>query len=177
MKIKTRFPNERDLDAQAVKQLCMLVNDVYDDAERGLWKVSDSRTNAQEIEKLLREKALILAEKDGRIVGSAHVQPWGKDAIELGMLVADRQYRNCGIGSSLMEAIEAFAHRKNVTIIRLELLTPRTWLHPSKEFLKNWYTRLGFCPETVEFFEKMHPEKAAHLATECDFTVWIKRLG
>ena len=60
--------------------------------------------------------------------------------------------------------------------MRLEVLTPRRWTHPSKEFLKQWYSRLGYTPLATEPFESMHPELVPELATECDFTVWRKSL-
>ena len=58
-----------------------------------------------------------------------------------------------------------------------ELLTPRNWTHPSKEFLKMWYSRIGYKPQATESFEILHPELVPELATECDFTVWHKAFG
>ena len=29
-------------------------------------------------------------------------------------------------------------------VMRLEVLVPRTWTHPSKQFLKAWYGRRGY---------------------------------
>jgi hypothetical protein len=60
--------------------------------------------------------------------------------------------------------------------MRLELLTPRSWSHPSKEFLKAWYARIGYAPQFSEPLEKTHPQLVGELATHCDFTVWHKRL-
>jgi hypothetical protein len=61
--------------------------------------------------------------------------------------------------------------------MRLEILTARHWTHPSKEFLRQWYSRIGYAPQTTERFESMHPELVPELATECDFTVWHKSLA
>ena len=60
--------------------------------------------------------------------------------------------------------------------MRLELLTPRHWQNPSKEFLKQWYTRIGYSPRAAEPLETMYPNLVPELATECDFTVWHKPL-
>jgi hypothetical protein len=60
--------------------------------------------------------------------------------------------------------------------MRLEILTPRHWTHPSKNFLRQWYCRIGYAPQTTNRFESMHPELVPELATECDFTVWHKSL-
>lgn len=60
--------------------------------------------------------------------------------------------------------------------MRLELLTPRHWTHPSKEFLKQWCSRIGYTPQATEPFELLHPKLIPKLKTECDFTVWHKSL-
>jgi len=52
-----------------------------------------------------------------------------------------------------------------------------SWTHPSKEFLKKWYSRSGYKPQATESFEILHPELVPELATECDFTVWHKSLA
>ena len=60
--------------------------------------------------------------------------------------------------------------------MRLELLTPRSFRQPSKEFLKSWYSRIGYISGKTEPFEKDYPEHAAKLLVECDFTIWLKLL-
>ena len=77
---------------------------------------------------------------------------------------------------ALVKAAEDWAREMKCEVMRLELLTPRTWSHPSKEFLKSWYSRIGYEPRFTEPLEKLHPDKVSELATECDFTVWQKRL-
>ena len=37
-KVTTRFPIESDLGADNIKRLSDLINEVYDDAESGMWK-------------------------------------------------------------------------------------------------------------------------------------------
>ena len=37
-KVTTRFPLESDLGADNIKRLSDLINEVYDDAESGMWK-------------------------------------------------------------------------------------------------------------------------------------------
>jgi hypothetical protein len=69
----TRFPIESDLAADNVKRLSELINEVYDDAESGMWKRRGTRTTPAEVERLLRARALILAEIEGRVVGSVNV--------------------------------------------------------------------------------------------------------
>jgi hypothetical protein len=54
-KVTTRFPIESDLGgADNIKRLSDLINEVYDDAESGMWKRKATRTNPAEVERLLR---------------------------------------------------------------------------------------------------------------------------
>jgi len=176
-KVTTRFPVESDLEPVSVNRLSEPINEIYDDAESGMWKRKGTRTHPAEVARLLSARALILAEIDGVLVGSVNVNLMGDGVGEFGMLVADLEHRGSGIGSVLVDRAEAWARDLAFRTMRLELLTPRNWTHPSKEFLKNWYSRIGYEPQTVEPLETMHPELVPELATECDFTVWQKSLG
>jgi GNAT superfamily N-acetyltransferase len=160
-----------------INRLTDLINEVYDDAEAGLWKQKGTRTNPAEVERLLRAHALILAEIDGVLVGSVNVTLMGDGVGEFGMLVVDLDHRGKGIGSALVDRAERWAREMACHTMRLELLTPRNGPHPGKEFLKMWYSRIGYEPQTTEPFEKLHPGLVHKLATECDFTVWHKSLA
>jgi GNAT superfamily N-acetyltransferase len=175
-KVTTRFPIESDLGAENIKRLSDLINEVYADAESGKWKRKGTRTNPTEVERLLRAQALILAEIDGVLVGSVNVNLMSDGVGEFGMLVADLNHRGKGIGSALVDRAENWARDMSCHTMRLELLTPRNWTHPSKEFLKMWYSRIGYTPQATEPFEILHPELVPELATECAFTVWHKSL-
>ena len=175
--VTTRFPIESDLGADNIKRLSDMINEVYDDAESGMWKRKSTRTNPAEVERLLRAQALILAEIDGALVGSVNVNLMGDGVGEFGMLVADLNHRGMGIGSALIDHAENWARDMACHTMRLELLTPRNWTHQCKEFLKNWYSRIGYKPQAPESFEILHPELVPELATECDFTVWYKFLA
>jgi GNAT superfamily N-acetyltransferase len=113
-----------------------LINEIYDDAESGMWKRKGTRTNPAEVERLLRAQALILVEINGVLVGSVNVNLMGDGVGEFGMLVADRKYRGLGIGSALVKHAEKWAREHACHTMRLEILTPRRWTHPSKNFLR-----------------------------------------
>lgn len=176
-KVTTRFPIESDLGADNIKRLSDLINEVYDDAESGMWKRKGTRTNPAEVERLLRAQALILAEIDGVLVGSVNINLMRDGVGEFGMLVADLNHRGKGIGLALVDRAENWARDMACHTMRLELLTPRNWTHPSKDFLIKWYSRIGYKPQATEAFEILHPELVPELATECDFTVWYKSLA
>ena len=120
---------------------------------------------------------MIIALYEGKIAGSIVVQRMSDSTTgEFGMLVTDPEKRGKRLGSALVEAAEAWAKTEKFQTMRLELLTPRTWSHPSKEFASAWYTRLRYVPQKTEAFEDMYPHLADKLATECNFTVWLKSL-
>ena len=175
--VTTRFPVAADLEAGRVERLSRLINDVYDNAESGMWKRTGTRTGPTEVERMLRDRALILAEIDGQVVGSVNVKLLGDGVGEFGMLVAGPRARGVGIGSALVAQAEQWARRMGCHTMRLELLTPRHWTHPSKTFLQQWYFRIGYAPQGTEPLETMYPELVPDLATECDFTVWHKSLA
>jgi hypothetical protein len=60
--------------------------------------------------------------------------------------------------------------------MQLEVLMPRHWTHPSKEFLKAWYARIGYRPVRTGHFDESYPELAPLLATPCDFVIYHKDL-
>ena len=176
MKQETRLPKSTDLNEITVNHLTDLINRVYDNAESGIWKPKVMRTTADEVRKYLESSNLILSEVDNVIVGSVHVEKLEDNVTEFGMLVSSLECRGIGIGSKLVQAAEKWAKDQGCTTMRLTLLTPRSWKHPSKEFLKEWYARIGYKPQFTEPLEKTYPDKVHELATDCDYTVWLKPL-
>ncbi|NQZ06574.1 MAG: GNAT family N-acetyltransferase [Algicola sp.] len=175
-KINTRFADDTDLSQPRIGHITHMINTAYELAESGMWKSGGTRTNTLLVEQNVKDKALLLAELDNTIVGSLLVQLKDKQTCEMGVIVADVTFRKLGIGSALINTAEQWAIEQGCKVMRLELLTPRNWSHPSKEFLKQWYTRLNYIPKQTESFEKVYPQKIAELDTECDFTVWLKAL-
>ena len=60
------------------------------------------------------------------------------------MLVAAPEQRGTGVGRALVDFAERHSRERGLRAIQLELLVPRAWRHPSKEFLKAWYGRSGY---------------------------------
>lgn len=176
MSLIIRLSNEKDLEASKLNWLAELINRVYDEAESGMWHPNAKRINSETLKIMINNKALLIAELQNRIVGCVNINLLDEQTAEFGMLVADLNYRGLGIGRELVKAAENLAMENGCTTMRLELLVPKTWKHPSKEFLKNWYTRIGYNLQYIEPFEKMHADKVDQLATECDFCVYHKHL-
>jgi GNAT superfamily N-acetyltransferase len=162
---------------QFVADVVDLVNRVYADAEQGLWCAGAARTTASEVVTAVRAGELAVAWLDGRIVGVVRVQCLDSGEAEFGMLVASPEHRWVGIGTELVTFAERWARERGHDLLQLELLVPQTWKHPVKEFLRAWYTRIGYRPVRTGRFDEAYPALQPHLATACDFVIYHKTLG
>jgi len=106
------------------------------------------------------------------IVGASEAEP---EVAELGMLAVAEHARRRGLGKALMDAAEEEARRQGCTRLQLQLLHPKTWEHPVKEFLKIWYASRGFAVvESLDFAG--HFETAKLLAGPVHFDLYEKPL-
>ena len=80
---------------------------------------------------------MIIVQYNNEIVGSIKVLKMENNTLgEFGMLVVNPDYRGKRLGSGLVEEAENWAKSWGAHTMQLELLTPRTFKHDSKEFLK-----------------------------------------
>lgn len=163
-------------DGEFVAQVTALVNEVYAEAEKGLWRDGAARTDSREVAAVIRAGELAVARLDGRLVGAVRIQRLGGDLGEFGMLVADPAHRNLGVGRELIAFAERWARDQGLGRMQLELLVPQTWTHPVKEFLHGWYTRIGYRRVRTGRLEEAYPALQPQLATPCDFAVYHKVL-
>ena len=164
-------------DAALVERLAALVNDVYAVAEDGLWRRGAARTTAADMASLVKAGQIVVATVDGRLAGSVRVQALSEVTGEFGLLAADPEHRGIGVGRELVAFAERHSHAIGLQAMQLELLVPRTWSHPSKEFLDEWYRRMGYEVIRRTSVEDMQPELAPLLATPCEFVVYEKPLN
>ncbi|TDC56696.1 N-acetyltransferase [Jiangella ureilytica] len=163
-------------DAALVERLTALVNEVYAASEAGLWNDGASRTSAAEIARFVRAGEIAVARSEGRTIGCARIQRWDDSTGEFGMLAADPDHRGGGVGRALVDFAEQHSRDEGRTTMRLELLVPRTWTHPAKAFLAQWYERRGYRVVRRGTIDEDHPHLAPLLATPCDFLIWHKPL-
>jgi N-acetylglutamate synthase-like GNAT family acetyltransferase len=163
-------------DPDLVARLVTLVNGVYRTAESGLWKDGATRTTEPELAQLIQAGQITVAIRDGHIVGCVQIHDVAYDTSEFGMLAADPDHRGIGVGRALVDLAERRSRERDLRAIRLELLVPRTWRHPNKEFLKAWYGRRGYRPVKTTSVAQSHPHLAPLLATQCSLTIYEKPL-
>jgi GNAT superfamily N-acetyltransferase len=164
-------------DATLMERIADLINEVYAVAEEGLWIDGATRTTVDGVAELTRAGEIAVARVRGGIVGCVRVQRLDEGTGEFGMLVADPAHRGDGIGRELIRFAERSCREDGLATMQLELLVPRDWTHPTKEFLAAWYTRIGYRVARTGTIDEAYPALAPQLATPCDFVIYQKDLG
>jgi GNAT superfamily N-acetyltransferase len=159
-----------------VDDITDLVNRVYRVAEDGLWLDGAVRTDVAEVAGLVRAGEIVVSRQDGELVGCVRVQHLDAETGEFGMLAADPDRRGTGIGRDLVRFAEQSCADAGRHTMQLELLVPRDWTHPVKEFLAGWYTRIGYRVVRRGTINEDYPHLAAQLNTSCDFLIFHKAL-
>jgi GNAT superfamily N-acetyltransferase len=163
-------------DGELLSEITELVNRVYAAAEAGLWVEGATRATTEEIRRMVAAGEIAVARLSGQIVGSVRIQVLDGGIGEFGVLVADPAHRSEGIGRKLVLFAEETCRRRGLRVMQLELLVPREWKHPSKEFLHAWYTRIGYQPIHSGTIGESYPRLAPLLATPCDYVIYRKEL-
>ena len=163
-------------DTTLAAEIADLVNRVYAEAEKGIWLDGATRTSASEVADLICAGEIAVLRSGSRVVGAVRVRRLEEGVGEFGMLVAAPEERGTGIGRDLVSFAERWARESGLSQMQLELLVPRTWAHPVKEFLRDWYTRIGYRVVRKGDLAEDHPALVAHLACPCDLLVFHKDL-
>jgi GNAT superfamily N-acetyltransferase len=163
-------------DPSLADELAALVNDVYAVAERGLWRAGMQRTTVDELADEIRAGEVIVATRGDEVVGCVRVRDIGTDTSEFGILAAAPSARGSGVGNALLDFAEERSRERGMRAMQLELLVPREWTHPSKEFLKGWYGRRGYELIGTRDIAQAYPQLIPLLATPCDLQVREKPL-
>jgi ribosomal protein S18 acetylase RimI-like enzyme len=120
---------------------------------------------------------MLAATLDGRIAGCAHVRQLDAATAELGLVSADPEQRGRGVGREVVRAAEDLMRSRGVATAQLELLVPQGWMHPEKERLRAWYSRLGYRVMRTAPFEEVATHAASELTTPCELLVFRKALS
>ena len=163
-------------DATLMERISDLTNAVYAAAEAGLWTDDATRTSVGEVVQLTRAGEVAVARMGGQVVGCVRIRRLDERTGEFGMLCADPAHRGLGIGRELIRFAERNARAEGMSTMQLELLVPRDWTHPTKQFLAEWYSRLGYRVARIGTIDELYPELAPLLATPCDLVIYRKEL-
>jgi GNAT superfamily N-acetyltransferase len=164
-------------DDALVEELAGVVNAAYEVGEAGLWLEGSTRVAPGDIAEAIRAGGMLAATLEGRVVGGAYVRPLDEDTADLGLISAAPEQWGSGIGRELVRAAEQLMRSRGVTTMQLELLVPKGWVHPEKERLRGWYTRLGYRVVRSARFEQVAAHLASKLAVPCEFLIFRKVLA
>jgi GNAT superfamily N-acetyltransferase len=136
-----------------------------------------TRTSTEEMRAFVAAGEILAARSPDRgLVGSVRFHDVAPDTSEFGLLVAARDQRGVGIGRALLDEVERRSRDRGLDAVQLELLVPRGWSHPSKEFLEQWYGRRGYRLVRTTTVDGSYPHLAPLLATPCDLQIHRKAL-
>ena len=170
------LPAEAAADVDLMRQVAELINRVYAAAENGQWPPGTTRTSVAEIEALTGDGQIVVARLQGAVVGAIRMQYLDADTGETGMLAADPAHRDLGIGRELRRFVTDLFRQRGITTLQIELLVPRGWEQPSKQFMAEWNERSGYRVVRTGQLEEQYPELAPLLVTPCDFVIYHKAL-
>lgn len=163
-------------DEILVDELVRLVNGAYAIGEAGLWRDGTTRTAPGEIAEAIRGGGMLAAELEGRLAGCACLRPLDTQTADLGLISAAPARWGRGVGRDLVRTAEDLMRRRGIKTMQLELLVPQGWIHPQKQRLRDWYTRLGYRVISTARFEEVAAHLEPQLATPCEFLIFHKPL-
>jgi GNAT superfamily N-acetyltransferase len=163
-------------DEPLADDVASLVNAVYRVAEQGLWRDGWARTSPAQMAELIALGQVAVVDRDGALAGTVQVEDVEDEAALFGMLAAASEHRGAGVGRALLDFAEAHSRERGRRTMQLELLVPRDWQHPSKEFLKGWYGRRGYELRGTGGMDELYPSLAPMLACPCDLLLYEKAL-
>jgi GNAT superfamily N-acetyltransferase len=164
-------------DASLMDDLAGVINHAYAIGEDGLWVEGATRTTPAGVAELVRSGGMLMATLGGEVVGCGFVRPLDATTADLGLISASPERQGAGVGREIVRSAEELVRSRGVTTMQLELLVPLEWVHPQKERLRAWYTRLGYETVRTAPFEEIATHAASSLATPCEFLVFRKALG
>ena len=164
------------LNEGLVEQLVRLINDAYAVGAAGLWQEGATRVQPREVAAAIRNRGLLTARLEGRLVGCAYVRQLDAATADLGLISTATDYWRSGIGGGLVRSAEELMRSRGVTSMQLELLVPKRCVHPEKDKLRAWYIRLGYQVVRSAPFEEIAAHLAPLLAVPCETLIFHKSL-
>ena len=183
--IAIRRPTIAEIGSTEVPQAVVrMINVVYGEAEKGLWKTGFVRTNVTEVSKWIDDEELYLAFDTSTnhpshlcIVGSVRVHEVERGIKSFGTLTVLPPYRSVGLGRRLVEFAESLARSRGSETMQLELAVPQPPdAHPQKEFLRKWYRKIGYEEARRSTVEETIPHLLESFTGPMEFCVMQKQL-
>jgi ribosomal protein S18 acetylase RimI-like enzyme len=162
-------------DEAFVRTIVDLVNDAYNHAEAGLWTIGHTRTDVEETSRAAAAGHLVVAYRDGQIVGAIQTRALDEHTGWFGALAADPTMTGQGIGAALVAHAEARCVEQGCVRMQLERLAPKE-PHPHTDRVWAWYRRLGYTETSRRDLADADPTTASFQRQPCEIIVCHKPL-
>ncbi|KAL7923201.1 hypothetical protein ACQKWADRAFT_57502 [Trichoderma austrokoningii] len=174
-----------------VSAVTKLANDVFIEAEVGIWNTGFVRTSDAEVADLIRKGELAAAylaspsslsngqetlKQKGQLVGCACAKRLSESTCGLSMLTLDTKHQGLGLGREIFKFVEDHCRSLGCSTLALDILVPTSYAHPLKTRMQAWYIRLGFEQVRLLDFAKEYPSLAPLLAGPAVYRAFEKRL-
>lgn len=151
-----------------VDELCSIVNTVYDETEGDLFLGGMSRrTNPRKLQELSEAGSLYAAMEGNKPAGMIVISYPEENVADFSMLAVGPKFQGQGLARQIMDFAESTAKDSGAVKVEAVLLQPASGNHSYKEFLKGWYTRLGWEEDGELPFSSRYPKAAARTKTPC----------
>lgn len=165
-------------DIHLAQDITDLVNKIYLDAERNMYKANSTRIAQAVVETYIKEGLLGIAFTDGKLSGVIKTKEMKEKpgTFNFGMFAVDYDFRGDGIGQKLVDYVEGVAKEHGATHMQLEILRPLNFEDVDKERLKKWYTKIGYKFQEGILFQDVYPQHFHKFKTDVIFDVYLKKL-
>ena len=153
----TRYATRAKLSAEMIRwakeveaaQIARIINAAFE-IEREFRQ--GERTSVSEIRELIERESLLVAERDGALIGAVEVRVAGPTGY-FGMLAVEASSRHAGVGRALVEAAEDHCRRAGCTVMTMSTGEERVELIPYYE--KMGYRLTGIEPSAKPAFKRV----------------------
>jgi len=165
-----RLAEEKDREV-----LMEMVNEVYSTSEAEFWSDGYYRINDEQYDEYTGNEWLYLLEESEGIIGCVLLKSDEPNTSCFSMLVCHPDHRKKGVGKRLVNYVTDISLSQGDQAMRLELLTPKHWVHEEKVFLKKWYESIGYKLEKEIDFLEMYPTHKQFMKCELVFSLYEKK--
>jgi GNAT superfamily N-acetyltransferase len=117
-----------------------VINRSYVSAQSELFAPTSPRASAESIAHVIAEGELVVAEREGEVVGAVLARDLDDRAAFFGLLSVHPETTSTGVARDLLDALEADAKGRGLDAMELDLLVPETPT-PHQSKLRAWYER------------------------------------
>lgn len=130
-------------DHKNILELSTLINQAYLEGEGDILNWTDEfqrlDVNSLTLEQQISNQEIIVAELEGKIIGTVRKHKLDETTCYLGQIAVDNKYRQHKIGQKLVDFFIQSARQQNFKFIKAEIVNPTKFEHTFKKFIYDWF--------------------------------------